>query len=242
MKSEYRKVASRVCVFDAADLGRLFKAATSGMSTVKITIKCSDGVILTTDSCDELLDFKNPESQSIIGLEVGATGGDGNMVLFEINQKIPSNCRLSVSGDGSFASRAFREIQDILDHARPWYGKALEIPWPIILINGVLSAIFLIPASVFLLIRLGFLSGELNLLAGKKNDLSPILFGMTVGAAPFLWTWFYRVFLNRFFPVLFFEIGDGVKRYKKIVIVRGFVAAVLSSIIASALYALLHGQ
>lgn len=241
MKSEYRKISSRVCVFDSADLGRLLSAATSGMSVIKITIKCSDGVSLTTENCDEILNFKNPESQSIVGLEIGATGGDRNIIVFEINQSMPSNCRLSVSGEELFASKVFREIQDILDHARPWYGKALEIPWPIIFINGVLSLIFLVPATIFLSIRLGFLSGEINFVSRQRNDLSPMLFGMTVGAAPFLWVWFYRVFLNRFFPVLFFEIGDGLKRYKKIVIARGFVAAVLSSLLASALYELLRG-
>ncbi len=235
MKSEFRKVASRVCVFDSKDLRRLLDVATSGMSTVMITIKCSDGVSLTAENCEEILKFKNPESQSIVGLEVGARG-DGNSVLFEINQSLPWNCRLSVSGDEFFSSKVSREMQDILDHARPWYGKAIEMPWPAILINGFIFAVLAVPISILALVSFEIIPGELRVVDSKKIDLSAITFGMIVGCSPFLLASFYRFFLAKFFPILFFEIGDGIKRYRNIVIARGFAAAVFSSVVASVIY------
>lgn len=235
MKSEFRKVASRVCVFDVADLRRLLDVATADMSTVMITIKCSDGVSLTTDKFEEVLSFKNPESQSIVGLEIGARGEE-NSVLFEINQSLPWNCRLSVSGDELFSSKVSREMQDILDHARPWYGKAIEAPWPIILVNSFIFAVVAIPIFIFGLISFGIVPNELNVVHSKKIDLSAIVFGMFIGCLPFLLLSFYRFFFARFFPILFFEMGDGVKRYRNIVVARGFAAAVFSSVVASVIY------
>ena len=236
MKSEFRTISSRVCIFDVQDLSRFLKIATADMSNVKITIKCSDGVSLTTDKCNEILSFKNPKSQSIIGLEVGASRTDGNLVLFEINQNLPWNCRLSVSGDEFFSSKVSRELQDVLDHARPWYGKAIEVHWPIILANGFLGMIVLLPLFLAGLIWLDLVPDTLNIVESKKIDLSALLFGIIVGFTPFFVVWIYRFFLMRFFPVLFFEIGDGVKRYRNIVIGRGFAAAVFSSILASVIY------
>lgn len=230
MKETIHTTRNHAFVLQASDLVKLWRLLAKYGGAVTVSVDCTDDIRRQFDNLDELLSYDNPSTKRIKALFITSSPHDREYasIAFEEERYIRSVIRTHIEAEDRLDSTIRDGIVDVIDGMKPWYSPFARTTFPF-------GSVFTICTYIGLWWLLGQLS--LNFVSLKDASESTVIFflaALSVVAA-FVMTGLNRL-RRRAFPVCYFALGQGKRRYDAEERIRwGVIVALVVSVLAAVL-------
>ncbi len=219
-------------VISEDDITKLNEKIIEFAGNSSIQIECSDNLTREMNKIDELLEYDNPRNKSIKSLRLSAYGKErfeNRRVYLTFSDSELSNIYLSIEGPEKEVTILNEKINDKLDGFKPWYAFMTRVDFLFVF----LGLYFLLIAYTYLGVLVGFINTAHNTVEENSIKKDAIFFVIIV--LPLVLSFILNWFRKKIFPISFFAMGQGKKRYKnlekfRIVVVASFLLSILSGI------------
>lgn len=201
------------------------------VGTVAATARCTDELVRTFSSVEDLLNYENATSKRILSLRLDAQSNDGKISAeLAFAEHSWGTIELAVRGDEFAVSRLKDQLDDVFEGLRPWYWRFSRLDFFYIIGGAVLFAYVLLNAYA-----LGKPRSEFEM--SWSRALLMTLVTISIFAAIGFVIFGLNQLSRRYFPLAMFATGQGQARYAQDETVRwaifvGFVISLAASLVA----------
>ena len=192
-------------VVDGKAVSQLWQYAQEFTSAASATVKCADDITRTFDTIESLLTFENAKRISIEKLCIeGRSREKGRDITITIGRPYSPTASLVISGEELDVSIMKTKVSDTIFGLKAWYEWLATID---LIFAWLVVFLFLLVPSMLMNSR-----GTAQVFpAGNTLFAAVISLGIVLAIGLAIWVvWLLR---GRFFPVVTFAIGQGIRRY-----------------------------
>lgn len=212
-----------------------FEKFANSADAVEIEVNCTDNLTRQFQEIVELVEFENAPKCTIKAIRFKTFIREKDIkkhAYLEFDDDKFSNVSINIEGQEEDVVELNHSIEDYLEGMKPWYSKITKVDFFYLFI-GLFFLILLFIMAVVWFGLIPFPETQPTKETSSKADIlvglffiSPIFFGLILN-------WFK----DRVFPISYFAIGQGKKRYENMdylrklivgVIVTGIVAMLVS--------------
>ncbi|WP_439587665.1 hypothetical protein [Hydrogenophaga sp.] len=224
-------------VIESDSMSRLWRCVEEFASNATATVSCSDGIERKFERLEDLLAYDNPIRAAIRTIELyGVVAGEDKSISVTLGGFYGARAKLSIRGDEHEATVARTRILDSFAGMKSWYSPFAKVDlWFFLIlafIVGMLLLYFMTPSEPPSRPARSFLEA-IRVMGNAVMFLAPVIgFGYLILRLK-----------SRFFPMVCFAIGQGIRRHRTDEQVRWVViVGVLVSLVASAVYSQIGGS
>lgn len=225
---------SSAIVVDADSLQRLWNHVDAFAAPASATISCSDGIERKFDTLEKLLKYEDPARASIRTVELyGRTRNPERSITITVGRPYGARAAASIRGEEDDASTMKARIMDTFSGMCAWYSPAatmdLYIVWMVVFVTIMLVLQLMAPSETPPRPGRSF-SEAVRVLAYVVpiiGSIVLIVFGIAKLRA-------------RYFPLVSFVLGQGVRRHQvneqvRWTVIVGFFVGLAASIVYAVL-------
>lgn len=215
-------------VMKESDIKKLWKLLEKHIGKVTASVKCSDDMERRFDLLEELISYQNPPTKRIISLSISSYSTDREKSAFiqSSDSERWGRINISINAEEKISAEIKDGIFDILAGTKPWY-------------SFFARRSFCFPVFFAICTYLGLLLVRQRLTEEPlPHDFSPFV---TIAMLIIL-TWGIAGAIEKLrlslFPLQYFALGQGEKRYTNAELGRRIAVGLLASILAPLLASL----
>lgn len=216
-------------IVDEDSIKRIWAHVKGHTNTPLAEVKCSDEITRTFETLEGLLGYENNPKAYIKQIEIsGRSREPDRSITITLGRNYSTPTSLSIRGEEIDASTAQEKIRDTIHGMKAWYSKVATFDmyalWSVV-----------ITISVFILQLMAPSDSTPRPGRSLKEALHalPSVVLVLGGVASLVWA--TVLIRRRFFPLVSFSIGQGVKRYQfdeqiRWTVIVGFMVGLTASI------------
>lgn len=216
-------------IVDDDSIKRIWSHVHGYADTARAEVRCFDEITRTFETLDELLGYENNPRSLITQIEIsGRSSEQEKSMTITLGRSYSTPTSLSIRGEEVDVSVAQDKVRDTFHGMKAWYAPIATIDmyvfWSVVIVLAMMILQLMAPSNT------APTSGRT--LKEALHALPKVLL-ILGGVAAAVWlTVFIR---RRFFPMVSFAIGQGVKRYQfdeqiRWTVLVGFLVGIASSI------------
>lgn len=235
MKLSRSNFETLVFVLNWASLKKLHSSIAERFPKVIITAKCVDKLDREFASLEELEDFNNPARAAILELKIaGIDFNRDQSFSIVLSNKRHSNVWIFLEAEEEDAIILNNLATDTIESLRPWYAWIARADW-----YWLVFVVWLGTQLALMVFKLA-LAGDMVITfsVGSTITAREVLRSYLIAFMPLAFGLLLNSVRDRFFPIVFFAIGQGELRHSSAEVIRtvfiaGFVVSIVSSVILS---------
>lgn len=202
-------------------------------NVVELEMESTDNLTRKYSRIEELLEFENTPKNMIksILIKIFVHEVDNYRIAYlTLSDDKLSNVYISLEGPEKDVIKLNESIEDYLQGMKPWYSRVTNVDFFILLMGLLLLFfLFILGASWF-----GLLSTSGSSSTNEQSDKADVILAI-IFISPLLFGFLLNWLRSWIFPLSYFAIGQGKKRYNnsemvRIIIVIGLVVSILGSL------------
>ena len=228
MKVDIDTEHKHACVVHSSDIKKLWKLLENDVGTVTARIKCSDDATREFDELEKLTSYENSPAKQIVSLYIESHSGDRKKsVDIRFSNDEFSIIDIRIKAQEPLASEIRGRISDILDGTKPQY-----------------NYLALKNISPFARIVIGIIASGISVIAALYiwEDFWEFESVRRLIIIAALTTWFLMGLSwlkRRLLPLCFFALGQGERRYRRLVTrqttIFGLLATLIITLVAASI-------
>lgn len=226
MQAERMERITDSIVVSANDLKKIDEALSSFGDILKVDFQCKDRITRIENSIDSLLNYENTKNKQIIELTLHSRSNDfSRFVRLSFSKSAKKNIEMWISGPEDLVIAVGQKLDEIIEGMNPWYSGISKIDF---------SRLGFILFSILVLIY--FCSKLLFENVPQGIGIQYLMLCLVLPFLPLVISFLIPKLSEKVFPLTYFAIGQGEKRYNDAEKLRwGILVAFVIAIIAGLL-------